>query len=814
MEYTRGLFNVDGMIESFGDGLIYHKTRLALNIADYNRADFGTGDIQMNRHSTVNVRSDRVSALAKLSESNGEKFKFRRLTNCLSQSTVYGVVNTLRSTTPQHSYLGMSKKYLTNEGLPNEQIIIKRLRELGMHHDVKEARFGQFYNMLFTKDYYDNMTALFAKLHLFSTRLSIQERMGVHDHDVVISTASLTKMVGLANDDERLAYFKSLLSSGTGRLGFYEQDYNLETMLQNSIAWFNVNKNDPAAREYRQTVKVWHMYKYDDGHNVSGRSFGSEFGFDGGKFLIPECHNTINYIDGVKLVKSRDNWFSDENIDKFGSRYAGYLNLSGMTELEIAIVNHILLNTDRMTPFLCDQELALCSDSDKFLALASGEISTKQTVVSSKQVRTVMSKLAMNHRAQEDMLCAVRSCKYLLAQPANETAESHWWNVLPKIVDFPKMGLKRAALHFMLEDEGVCISVDSIKYAREYLSKCDRAILESVFVNSCWFWAEYLTIYNKTNSYDLAAGLLRGNDSWLVERERPDIMVSALIGRPVPIAVHSCCTTQWAKPLSELARLKVCFGTISLTGRDDYNYTLSDKDVIFNSVVPPSGLALVTGLGGSLIQGTPYGSMFGINQAVKVRKGMRTITSLNYNDLWALGVVSRFNGYDLKYKCPSSENVHTIYAANNVSIANPPVLFDPEASNLSYAIRSITERDIVFGSDTTTLLSSKSVFYWNRFESTTLESPKWSAGIISNDVEEAVLIRGFECYLDETKKYTVAISAEYDVEVSDFHVAKLTAGIGLPTLDGGLLLDAENPAEQTTELDMPVLEDSALGAGS
>jgi len=157
----------------------------------------------------------------------------------------------------------------------------------------------------------------------------------------------------------------------------------------------------------------------------------------------------------------------------------------------------------------------------------------------------------------------------------------------------------------------------------------------------------------------------------------------------------------------------------------------------------PSGVALITGLGGSLMAGTPYSSVFSINPAVHQYYKGRYRKAYNYNDLWANGVVSRWQGYTVNYTHPLRNGTHRIFAANDVSIAMPPVTPATLDMPVSYQLEFIEERYNSFGSSFESLADCAVVCYWTRAETVLQTQPVWNARAASYDVRNINTIRGF-----------------------------------------------------------------------
>jgi len=803
MDYIKDLIQVNTNFLSYGTGQIMFKTKLALGLAKVEPALLADQDIQRDRDTTLvvdaNLKKHTLDAPG-IMDIIGEKYKNRGKVFCAAKATIYGMAQTIVAATRQHSIYGLNKKYVTTEGLPNETVIIKRLRELGISSDVKEARYGRFYNAVFANDFYDNATALIVKLYLRYQLLKMIGKTQVFDHTIKFTASQVMSIVRAGDEMAQLEKLALVVRNHEDGAQIISTDQSTQALLADIIVWSatlpaqnilvgGVHLPNPEYVDARlvKTVKVWKMYDYNDGHSRSGNHFGDTFGFIKNRFIVPVGQHTTDLNDVYVLQNTKDNWFSDDaTVDNF-KNYFGFLNCSGLTSKDLAILDNIIQDDVRHTPFLCDQVIDLGIEG-KIGITTPTQIVPMTTTYSAEEVRAIIIKLVNNHRWHEDMLAALRACKYWLAQPATETVEAHWWTQIPRTLYLPKLGLKRAAIHILLQEEGVCTTAEAIQAVRSLDTESDSLIIESVFANTCWYWGEYFTIFNKKNLMDLLVGLSRVTNLTVDEHYRADAMFSAVIGRAVPTGAHSCVATVWTEPLRSCYNKRVPFGTLNFQNITDYGYDIRDNYILMNTIVAPSCITLIAGLAGSLIAGTPYGSIYNISPGVKKRNVRRVMQALNYNDLWALGVLSRFQGYNVNYQHPTRNGRHTIYAANDVSVAMPPVTPKDLEEPKSYTLESIVARDYTFGTSTEFCLRTKTTVYWSRDIPSAQLEPNWNAPSGGHVLALQSGITEIRVATDAGQQYTVALAAVYDFETADFRVEHLHAGVPLPTTQGVLPL--------------------------
>jgi hypothetical protein len=206
----------------------------------------------------------------------------------------------------------------------------------------------------------------------------------------------------------------------------------------------------------------------------------------------------------------------------------------------------------------------------------------------------------------------------------------------------------------------------------------------SIIHDSLWNWAEYL---RRVNVLDGNQQLYNVVNPEMVNRDRTHwiaSLISAMIGKPQPANLFLDCGTLYDKPFDQF------FSDISIkvdiTNETDAQIALwgwtrntigGVTTISINQPVAPSGLAIVVGQKGSLLDDTPLSAEFTVKRPVADHGIVRRQYRTDWYNTWAMGTVMRFNGYDLNYTLGSDmtySHRRVLYAANNVQVAVPPVL--------------------------------------------------------------------------------------------------------------------------------------------
>nr|UMQ74226.1 capsid protein [Helianthus annus leaf-associated totivirus 5] len=734
----------------------------------------------------------------------------RRATMCQSVGTIYGMPQKWVMGTVQASIFGLNRNYITTDGTPSPTIIERRLKELNVATEVKEARIGRYFNAIMAGGFYDNSTALLVSLLVMYYKALFFEKTTSSKHTIEIPYSKVCELV-TDDDYDTMKKLVDWLQKGKAAIGCPDiSDYLLKIAKEMS-QWlvktkqlFNVmttqqKQFDESSYNFEYEVEVYDMYTYDDGHSKSGLSFGNHYGFRNLKYLKdPSAISTTSLDNRVLVSETYQIPISDMAIDSVAKR-KGYLNCSGMTPKEITLLNKALSGNHRNTPFLVDQNLDLNLMTHEICAYhADTSNSQEGRCYTSDEVTQLLKKLVMNHRYYEDLHCAANYLQLWLCQPSAETVEAHWWTSVHRTLSLPKLGLKRAVFPFLLEGEAVSLSDDALTNYHNGTAYSEHAITRSLERVTAWYWGEYMYKINKGGSLELLKSLHYPDDTMLNAFEREPCLASAVLGTKVGVAIYSQTGTYLDAGLVSHYKGNLKFGSVGIQHLADYGYTVSDMNVCFNSIVPPGCISLVLGRGGSLFSNTPYSNIFELNPPSKARDGLRFELGYEFFDMWILGVINRWQGYDVHYKHPGSKHEHRSFAANNVSIAMPPVLPRSKDSSLIYKLESIRPRQNEFGDAFDTVQEYKLKFIWTRSNSIPVQKVDYWAPPCVEQISTTHIGRQFATVVTDVRHYQVAVYGKYNVSDSGFHFELTTSGVPIPTRAPVLTLPEEESGEPPT----------------
>nr|QED43025.1 putative CP [Uromyces totivirus A] len=805
MDYLQDIINTKVAFSSFGKGLVMFKTRLFLNIANMTKGTIDTVDIQKNKKENlaVDAKTNPVAHLAAdITQALGEQYEPRRSTFCQSVGTIYGMAQKWATGFTRQSITGMNQAYLDEDGKPNATAILKRLREIAPDTELKEQRLNLLLNKTFVTDFYDNATTLLVLLVKEYYLAKFFQKTEKTPFVFVVTAAKYHDIYSL-RDDAKIARFVDLIRKDPNGAGTSIYDLNHSAVLEKLDAWYrtappktisgpgNTSLPNPEYQEFTYSVDyhVWEMYSYDDGHSQSGRHFGDHFDFVNNKFIVPTRRFTMDNGEEQIITELTNYMPMNEQEIKHYSRFRGFLNLTGLSSKERTFLNFVLNSPERQTPFLVDQKIELGLSMGDVAAYQCPPPSEGMFDVSPEFISRLIAKLVSLHRWHEDALSAFRALRYWVAQPATETVESHWWTHVNRKLVLPRLGLRRAIFGFMLDGEGVSLTHDGHKMYQQMFANNDALIVESLMANTCWYWGEYLLIHNAPNLQVILERQSLDTDSVLRPTERADAMYGAMIGRAVPTSQYEEQVTYILGGLTEMRTKYVPFGNLNFDGEADYGYKLDQerKKIILNTLVAPSCVALITGLNGQLLQNTPYASVFSVNSAVRKVYNQRRKYGLNYNDMWAFGVVNGGKGMIL--------STFTLYVVGLIRYTRPTVYQwlchqSPftlhEAS--SYTLERVEPRDHQFGTSHEQLLSYNVVYSWSRLEVRAQIAPNWGAEHSGTEDAETMLLKYYKTSTYENKTYKTHLIADYDYKLADFRVDRTVLAVPLPSRSGILQL--------------------------
>nr|QED42973.1 putative CP [Phakopsora totivirus A] len=468
----------------------------------------------------------------------------------------------------------------------------------------------------------------------------------------------------------------------------------------------------------------------------------------------------------------------------------------------------MLCGNRRLTPFLIDQDIDLRTGRCMVRAFNAPPFTGGRQPYTIKDLRGTYNKLVRNHRLHEESKQATLLLRYWVAQPATETVESHWWTHCDRSLRLPRLGMARANLPELMAGDGVCISDDASTMLSTLVGPGRCNIFYSLFLNTSWYWGEFMSIYNTTNTHDLIKKINNYDPALLDETIRADALVSAVVGKRVLRCTFRDCYTYMDFGLESQFDKFIPFGKLNLPHLEDYGYKTNNDQVTFEKLVAPSCVTLILGLNGSLLEGTPYSASFNINPVVPVDDFGVFREGLNYQDLWGYGVLARWNGHDVYYKHPRTNSKHKIYAANDISIAVPPVPPYGVRRAESYQLAGISYRDMSWGGNFDWALQQGLCCWWERKQVCLLDAPKWGAAKAPYTESRMKLEPILKIDTALVENYMGAILSRYDVHLSDFQVSLTRPGVAVPgDQNPSSLLPEETPPDPGIEETIPQVED-------
>nr|QIP68053.1 coat protein [Erysiphales associated totivirus 5] len=664
-------------------------------------------------------------------------------------------------------------------------------------------------SMYVQNSWYENATALFVVLYkrLWLTRFV--EKVTTKKCEITFFPQDVEKC---KEDKSFVLAVREKLSSMRSELGYYDEDADIydwaeelkrtkHTIPDRLIASVDGKGKtlNPAfsAPLISFEAEYWTKHEYDDGHSKSGHRFMSETGMGRLGYKVPK---DLRVSDSNKeyVFRHADPWsgMDDKAIESFKDvKY--HLNCDGLSARDMSLLSEILTSPDRMTPFLVDQRFDLGIREAEIAAynVQRGRFLGPQPY-GSRDIERIMKRLINNHRFYEEARSAYLLFNNWLAQPSTETVESHWWVMLDRHMNVPRLGLMRAAFPVLMSSVGVKITHQAMELASALTEATDAHIFESGACNALWFWGEYLAIHNSKNVASAVRRLESSADVNVDSCMRASAMMSAVLGKVVPTPVFSSAYTTLRGSLIDQGTRSVRFGTIDKTQMAKYGFTSNDQDdVVANTVVAPGALATVLGLNGTLIRGTPISASF-VVRAAQYQTDMRGRRTrfLSYFDLWCSGVVARWQGYDLEYKKASSKSSMVMYAPNNTGIAPPPVLNHQEEDVGLYKVGHVEERDHVYGTDFISYWDLDKYFYWSVTKHEALEKCSMRAPIIEGGQPPATLCSHALVQVEPRLDYLTALVAEYSNVDSGFQVERLKTAIPLlGAADPSAFVEEEEP---------------------
>jgi hypothetical protein len=310
----------------------------------------------------------------------------------------------------------------------------------------------------------------------------------------------------------------------------------------------------------------------------------------------------------------------------------------------------------------------------------------------------------------------------------------------------------------------------------------------SLVHNTLWNWGEYLRIVNVLDDHDQVslvnspADIVRDPTSWVPS------LVAGVTGTPQPAYMFFGSGTVLRKPPGEIFQgITIPITTTSETEaqRLAWGWEMSvgqGKSKLHLGQPPaPSGMPLLLGQNGDLVQGTPFTPQYTVTKPKAVRGHRRIINKTTWFNTWATGLNLRLSGYDMHYTVGSDfayRHIRVMYAANNVQLTPPPLIDLEGEESTGYRWAGVTDRDRIFAENVLDCLrpGESKTFSWRLGDITMMATPDMKALEASTiaDIPYRVT-RAVEVFKTDLT-YIATVMAKYNRETADFQISTVAIG--------------------------------------
>lgn len=754
-------------------------------VAPYVREIFGkVGMPKEFTNGTILTR--RVVEVIDDEKTESKKILMRRATRLAARGTVYGRAHEIQNTQRVHSPSGINIDMVLSTGHYNEEALFDYIKKNIISDLARSQRVNQIMEAVRRCEKYENYTCLLFTMILKyfkiltynkNTFKMIKHKITRKDYEKynLIYEEDSYKIVDDIMKQYNIGYTKGSLF----------QDYHIMR------AHFMKGNND----DYIYQFKVWTIDKYDDGHTIIDESRGVDIGFKQRQFKVPEFGTEFRYTTEIKRYSQQYlDVPSEDRIDEY-SRQRYKFRVDSMTPLQIIIFTSCLRGNKRNTPLLCDQDIQLV-ELDQCAIYATNKSTNDaldrfgptftRDMVTEEAIRQTINVFVNIHRCYDDFLVALRLAIPYLAQVLPDTIEAHIWLNMQRSTTIPEFGAFRGinSIYTIGTPCQLTKAAADTWFSLEHVWQ--NMLQASIAHDALWCWAEYLRCVNIRDSVQQMKKLIHGKYVFRDPAVWVPTLLSAMIGKPQPTVIFQGCGIIITRPPD------VMFSGMSIivdkvneeqTELDKWGWSLviknNIKKIFLNQPAPPSGIVLVVGLGGTLLDGTPLSHEFMIERSVRREGVTRLMTITDWYNVWSLGMVTHLNGFDLHYHNhrtgPDNETI-TTYAANDVQLIVPPVFYIHADNNdwPLYNIISINERKNKFGVDDPTRRMDEGevrrlrwkttpAIFANKNDMTAMDA---CHNIIARPVVASKMIKTVVTDVN----YVVGVYAKYDTTEQDFQV--------------------------------------------
>lgn len=726
-------------------------------------------------------------SLVDLEEDRFERMRMRRPAVVESKATVYGRKHTLNPGLREHSPSGISKKFINADGTFAMNMIHEEIKKAVTNDQARMTRMNKIVNNFVTADSYENYCAmLFSMLSLAWTILMTKKTTKVK------RTLNLNK-VAIPEEMPTLGEYKNLFSRACEGVVGLPKLFN-----PNSVMGFEqfANLMDKPQEHVLWETEVWMCPGYDDGHVKISRSRFEKAGFVNQMFLAGD--HWQRPVDPTLFVGSSDAFYDGPGTDNiFNNKY--FVRSETMTPRDFAAIYLATFERHRATPFLCDQDVKNPSGSIVYVGLTSAE-----AVEMSQDVMNVMPHLTYEsvietwhkfvaiHRVYDDATVALRLFNNFIVQHDPDTVEAHAWFDMEWYTMMPQLGMRRAALAMFLDEGAAFISPESVDMIAAMKRYNIVQMSASHVVNSTWFWGEYLWLTTNTSTVracqDLIAGKMHAADyqTWQATVRSGVTAIAQPVAyfKQTGTMMRYCNDTNFGvdhlfvdEISGELRQLHLNADFVQVGDRHRLDWLRT---------IPPSGQEVILGFTGDLMQNCPYRAQFGYTKPEREESLRAWTYRMEYNDLWALNAVSRWQGYDVRYSDGGSnidEECIVSYAANDVSLPPPPEFRTTARFLHKFDILRVYERDHVFGSNPWECVGQRKErrFQWKVGKLTmTEDATRRGNPAMMTILAPTATGRVYEKIQLESQ-YIAQVLSKYNPDEADFRLALIMVGDTIPT---------------------------------
>nr|QIP68073.1 coat protein [Erysiphales associated totivirus 16] len=780
-------FNTNAVFKTIKKGCFAMTNHVALNVSGVEKAGYGHEAYDRERTKGSTVGSAKLwDNLAAASNEFGFQVNNRPSVEIISKATVYGCKGHWSCGGMSHTPSGLRPEAVDVSGTVSHEWLKNKVRELNVMEENREARLNLFTTTWLTQACYDNATALLVRLYQMYMTCRVYELTPTR---TVRYTFSLAEAAEKTQGEKQALtdYIRAGLSALVpGGINFerntdllHREYFKVAQQVKKYAGELGPKETDA---KLSVSIEVFECYSYDDGHSRSGTTFGDVYGFASNVAPVPLKANFLHDMGERRLVRAQYIDMHDAESMRDFEQAAGHVNVGGMSRVEAEILDRALSDNTRQSPLLIDQDFSILPANKKVFAynMISEDIG-RVADINSSMVLSTIEKLVHNHNWYEDARSAYLMVKYWAAQPATDSVESHWWATLDRQMVVPKLGLGRAAIPGLIGPLGVGVTKQALAEGQRLFAADDSLLVTSFISNTLWYWGEYLNLINAPNTKELANRLRMGVRPTSEYTRRPEMMISAVLGEAVDSPSSEGCYTSLDGDLKSQVNHRVMFGEISSESIAKRGYKKQSTHVTFGQYVQPGALGLIIGLGGSLIKDTPYSSAFAVSNASLSEVAWREELAYSYNDIWALGVVARWTGHEVKYMLPGErETSRTLYAVNDNSVAMPPIYPTQAKMRGLYTIVEISRRRRQYATNLAAKHEYIRHFVWQRTVPTAIEGVKIGGRKLAVPLlsgSKPIVLEAAELTPDEKTYY---VKADYDVYQSDFRVSRMRTAILLP----------------------------------